>query len=407
MKSLRRLKNRLNLLRFFNTEYAKDFKKSVPIGDTLQIPLPQRHTVTDGVDLGYDPQALLQLKSSVTIDRVSKSHFEWDDIEAKLYMSRNKQEIRDDFVNGPMDQFAAHMDAAAGVYAGNNANNIVGVLGTDPTDLSTFAAARARMVELGTSLSTGRKGAMITPQVNVAAVNSFKGLFQDEDEISKQYREGTLGRLQGFSFAESMSLKRHTAGTWAGIVELASAVTNGASTLSLTATTGDTFKKGDKISIAGGIYAVNPMTRQITTQAQARTFTILEDVTAVASAATVSISPTIYGPGSPYQNVSALPAAGADLTLFPGTSSPNGKVGTFNLFIHSDAFAFLPIDLPVPKEGGPVEIAEKVTDPETGLSVRFVRQWDFKESKMMNRFDVVYGFGRLHSDAGAVVLLSA
>jgi hypothetical protein len=46
-----------------------------------------------------------------------------------------------------------------------------------------------------------------------------------------------------------MSLKSHTAGTWAGAVTLSSAVANGATSLAVTCTTGDTFKKGDVIGL--------------------------------------------------------------------------------------------------------------------------------------------------------------
>ena len=40
----------------------------------------------------------------------------------------------------------------------------------------------------------------------------------------------------------------------------------------------------------------------------------------------LNILPSIFGPGSQYQNVDALPGNGAALTLWPGTGAPNGKV---------------------------------------------------------------------------------
>lgn len=408
MKALRYLKNKLVALPFANTEYAKEFnsksRSGAPIGDTLQVPLPTRFLGTTDNNLGYVPQAILQLKSPIVLDRISKIHFEWDSIEAALYIDR--RDIADDFVDNPMTKMATMIDYAFAVYAGDNTNNIAGVLGTDPTDVATFAAARQRMSELGGLDGAGDRGALIAPAVNTAAANSFKTLMQPPDEISRLWKRGTIGQMQDFRYYESMGLKRHTAGTWAGAVTIATTVTNGASTLSLTCTNGDTFKRGDKIGI-NGYYAVNPGTLQTTTTVTTKQVTILDDATAVGTSVTVNISPTLYGPGSPYQNINALPIATTALTLFPGTASPNGKTGTFNLFISSDAFMFLPLKLDNPKEGGNVEIAEQAVDPDTGLAVAFIRWFDPFQRKHANRFDCAYGFGRGHSDAGSVALLSA
>jgi hypothetical protein len=53
----------------------------------------------------------------------------------------------------------------------------------------------------------------------------------------------------------------------------------------------------------------------------------------------INFLPAIYGPGSQYQNVDALAAAGAALTLWPGTAAPSGKVGTVSLGLTKAAFA--------------------------------------------------------------------
>jgi hypothetical protein len=124
----------------------------------------------------------------------------------------------------------------------------------------------------------------------------------------------------------------------------------------------------------------------------------------VANAATISISPSIYGPSSNYQNVDALPANAAALTLFPGTGSPNGKAGVNSLALSRDAFALVGVKLEVPKA---CEMASQTRDPDTGISVRFVRMFDPQQSKMVNRFDVLIGFGRLYSDSCAVRVLGA
>jgi hypothetical protein len=200
-----------------------------------------------------------------------------------------------------------------------------------------------------------------------------------------------------------MSLYTHTAGTWAGAVTLTTTSQNGDTSLAVTCTNGDTWKQGDKISIAS-VYAVNPATRRTTTTATTKQFTVTADVTASGTSATLPILPTIYGPGDPNQNVSALPLSGAALTLWPGTSSPNGKSGKVGLALHDDAFAMVGVKLEMPKA---VEVSSQKRDPDSGLYVRFVRAWDPVQSKMINRFDVAMGFGVLYGDACSVAVACA
>ena len=83
----------------------------------------------------------------------------------------------------------------------------------------------------------------------------------------------------------------------------------------------------------------------------------------------------------------------------PGTTSPNGKAGIQGLALHRDAFALVAVPLEVPKA---VEMGVAKRDPGTGISVRFVRMFEPIQSKMVNRFDVLMGFGSLYPDNCAV-----
>jgi hypothetical protein len=46
-------------------------------------------------------------------------------------------------------------------------------------------------------------------------------------------------------------------------------------------------------------------------------------------------------------------------------------------------------------------------DPETGIAIRFIRAFDPVQSRMINRWDVVYGFGAMYPDNCAVRILCA
>jgi hypothetical protein len=123
-----------------------------------------------------------------------------------------------------------------------------------------------------------------------------------------------------------------------------------------------------------------------------------------AGADTLSILPAIYGPTSQYQNVNALPADGAALTLWPGTTSPNGKVGTVGLGLSNFAFALVAAKLYVPTA---VEQAGAAQDPQTGISIRKVKVWDGWRSAQINRMDSLMGLGDLYQSNGAVAVLGA
>ncbi|HYD54583.1 MAG TPA: P22 phage major capsid protein family protein [Gemmatimonadaceae bacterium] len=398
MESLRILVNKLQVAQFFNTDYNKEFTREFPVGETVQVKLPQRFLVREG--LGYNPQAINRINTTVTVDQIFGVDFEWDSAEAALKVERGEERVKREYIEPAMAQLAQEIDSRAALFAYQNANNIVGVLGTDPTTLDSISgAARQRLIEKACPPSND-KGMIVPPSVERAMVAAGVGYFNPSSDISRQYKEGSMGRQGGFDWYSSMSLYRHTAGTWAGAVTVNGASQSGAS-LNINCTSGDTFKKGDVFSIAS-VYAVNPSTRRATTTLQQ--FVVTADVTASGTTATLAISPAIYGPGSQYQNVDALPGNTAALTLFPGTTSPSGKVGTNGLALHRNAFAMVGVKLEVPKA---VELASQTRDPDTGISVRFIRQFDPIQSKMVNRFDVLLGFGNLYPDNCAVRILSA
>ena len=400
MESLRLLINRLQCAQFANTDYNKEYTREFAVGETVRINYPQRFTIREG--LGYNPQAINRINTTVTVDQIFGIDFEWDSVEEALEVERGRERVKKEYLDPAMAQLAQEIDSRFAKFAYQNANNIVGTLGTDPTTFTIFNQARQRLVELACP-PMGKKGAMIAPAINTNLVPQAASYFQPPDAISKQYKEGAIGRYAGFDFYESMSLYSHTAGTWQGAVSVNTTLTDGATSMVVSCTSGDTFKKGDVIGI-GGRYAVNPMTRRTTTTATTKTVVVTADVTASGSTATISFLPALYGAGSQYQNISVIPTAADVLTLFPGTANPNGLQGTQGLVLHEDAFALVGVKMQVPKAA---EMASQTRDPNSGISVRFIRMFDPQQSKMINRFDVLLGFGVLYGDNCAVRQLGA
>lgn len=395
---LRLLVNFLTVGEYFNMDYGKEFKKEFAVGETVQIKLPQRFTTVDG--MAYQPQAINRISTTVSLDQWIQIAYEVDDLEAALKMERSKAEIREQYLEPLAAAFQQEIDSRCAQFAKNNTNNVVGALGTDPTGVANYYNARRRLKEL--ACPPGKRAFCISSSMMSTFGQNITTFFNPPDELSAMFKEGALGRAAGADWYESNSLFSHTAGTWAGAVTVTGAGQMGSS-LIITGTLNDTIKQGDKFSIAN-VNAVNPMTRRTAGPLTAKQFVATQDFTLTGGADTISILPAIFGPGSQYQNVDALPANGAALTLWPGTGSPNGKAGTVGLLISKNAFALVGTKLFMPTS---TELTDGKQDPKTGLSWRFVKAWDPVRSMQVQRADMLMGLGNLYQDNAACAVVGA
>ena len=399
MKILVQLLNKLTCTEYFNRDWEGEFDREFAPGSQIQVKFPQRMTTTDG--MGYAPQSINRIATTLNLDNWIQCSFEWDDYEAAVKLERTERELEENYFSPAGEALAQEYDSRAAKWAKNNASSVVGQLGTDPTAVTTYYQARALLKQ---KACPGNKRAMLISSSMMSSLGgAITNLFQPADEISKTFKEGALGRLAAFNFFESNSIWTHTAGTWAAAVTVNGANQAGTSII-VTCTAGDTFNQGDKYSIAN-VNFVNPMTRRYPGPKQAQTFTVTQSLTGVGGGADVlNFLPAIYGPGSQYQNVDSLPANGAALTLFPGTTSPNGKSGTMGLGISPFAFGIAAGKLYLPKA---TEASGDATDPDSHISIRKVKAWDPQRSMLVNRMDSLCGFGNYYQDAGAVVVLGA
>lgn len=401
LEVLRLLVNKLTVAEYFNTEYEKDFKQEFAVGAQIQVKFPQKFTIRNG--LGYAPQGINRIATTINLDQPFGLDFEFDDYEKAVKAERSEREIREQYLEPAAAQLGQEIDSRCAQFAYQNASNIApgGVLGTDPTSVTSYYGARRRLMEK--AAPPGKRCMLISSSMMANFGANITTFFHPADELSSMFKEGSLGRAAGFDWYESNSLYAHTAGTWAGAVTVNGAGQTGTSLL-MNFTAGDTVNVGDKFSVAN-MNAVNPMTRRTAGPLTAQQFTVTMPLTALGGGVdTVNFLPAIYGPGSVYQNVDVLAVNTAALTLWPGTGTPNGKVGTVGLALTKFAFALVGAKLYSPKS---VEVCSQKQDPQTGLAVRFVKAWDAVRSMQIHRFDMVIGQGNLYQDNGACVVPGA
>lgn len=367
-EALRVLHQKLNFVGNINRDYDSSYAKTgAKIGDSLKIRLPNQYTYRRGKTLDVQDTQ----EDSVTMQVATQGGVDMNFSSADLTMSLDDFSKR--IIAPAMAIVAANMEADAlqmykDVY--NQVNNV----GSSAT-FAGVANVRRKLVDNLTPQDD--LSMLINTEDNVDLVDVLKGLFNDSKEVSKQYREGYIGRTGGFSFMENTLLPYHTTGTDDGTGDY---LTNGGnqtgSTLTVNTGTG-TLKQGDIITV-GGVFRVHPETKISTGELQQ--FVVTADVGA--SATSIPISPAIVATGGK-QNVSNAAATAQAVTKVGGASA----VHNVSMGFHRDAFAFATADLVMPK--GVDWSAREVSD---GISMRIVRAYDINNDNLPCRVDVLYGY---------------
>jgi hypothetical protein len=226
--------------------------------------------------------------------------------------------------------------------------------------------------------------------------DAFKGLFQSSERISEQYESGMVGTAAGFEWYQDQNVAVHTVGPLGG-----TPVVNGASqgvltgvplytdliTDGWTAAAAARLNVGDVVTVAG-VNAVNPVNRQ--TLNRLRQFAVASTTEGVVSSdasgnATIRLRPAIIA-GGQFQNVTARPADGAAITVLGAASTITPQ----NMAFHKEAFAYAMFPLVRP-DG--VDDSAVLVDPVTGISIRYVRQYQIGTDTFPARFDIAYALG--------------
>jgi hypothetical protein len=371
-----------------NKSYSKDFtqKKYTP-GTTISMDIAHQPSVTSGRVANV--QDVVNRTSSVTINQWNSAE-SFTSIE-KGYSMDNEKDVRryaDDMAKRLIRQIELDGFTTMMQQTGNN----VGTPGVDAGALRTWAEGRARITD---ALGPDRNYyAAVNPMGMVALTDSLKGATNPGKQISNQYLSGKMKMAAGLNFYESQSIARQTAGTttdFAGAVQTTSV--SGASTLVVNALGTGTITAGTKFTVAS-VFAVDPESK--TNLSYLKEFTVTADATIAGNAATLSISPSIYGSDSPHQNVSDFPTASDVVTITNSGSA--STVDAQNIIYDKDAYTLVSVPLP-PARGGVHSFANY-----EGVQIRVGSgSWDAVNDDQILRVDVAYGWAKLREDHACVV----
>jgi len=410
-KCLEEFINNLKVVGGFNMEWAKEFgQKGHKIGDTLQVRRPQRWLVKSGAQ--YQQQPIVDTFSTVKVDRHRHIGFDYGAFESVLDLD----DVFNRYFKTSIRQLANQVDDEAAQFAYLNTNNINGILGTNPASLADsqdlFLGALATLQENG--CPTEDLSAVLGPRQAVSVMKYLNTNFNPQTQIGRQYLTGALASAFGYErIAIDQNLYSHTCGTFTGTPVVATSAVEGDTSIATSGwTSGDTVNPGDVFTLGNSstqkTYNVNPKNRRSTGQLKA--FVVGGSTTLTADGSgnmTIPIGGDLGQQGfhpaaSQYANMDVLPTAAAVLTLFPGTTSPSGKSGIQGLAFARDAFAFAPITLPKP---GNCEYSAQATDPDTGISLTLLTQFNAESYRWVSRADIGFGFGVFYADNEAVRLM--
>jgi hypothetical protein len=375
-ESARLLENNLVFARGANRQYKKEFENDYQVGDTVQIKVPARYTVRDGATASV--QDHVNESVNVTLDKQKGVDVAFSSKELALSLSDFSKDVL-----APQVAALANQIDYDGLSLYKNVFNAVGVPGTIPTVIKTYAQAGAKMNNEGAPIDENRS-IVLDALAEVEIIDSQKGLFQSASQIKDQYEKGRMGTAAGFDWSMSQNVPVHTIGAWVGTPLVNGVVTEGATSIPSDGWTGAVtglLKQGDVFTIAG-VFAVNPQSRQTTNQL--RQFVVTADVNSIAGAATIGIYPALISTGA-RKNVTALPADNAAITVMGAAST----ITPTHLAYHKDAFALVTAELPLPNG---MDMASRVSSKQAGISIRFVRGYDITNDKFISRLDVLYGW---------------
>lgn len=390
-ESLRELKNQLGFTKNVNRQYDDKFAvEGAKIGDTINIRKPSRYDVTTGATLtiqdSQDQSVALQLDSQYHVGMAFSSKD----------LTLSVDAFKERYVKPAVTALANKVDYAGYLAMYKQVYSSVGVPSATalPSTLKGFTQAKAKLALLGAPQD--ELTAIVDPLVEASMVEGLKSLFQSSDQIKQQYEKGIMGYAAGSKFVSSANVVKHSSGLLGGTPAIKTTITTqGASTIDadgVSATVTGYFKAGDVIEIAG-VYALNPQTKQST--GQLKQFVVLADCNAATSElASVSLSPSMYTTGA-YANIDAFPADGAAITLFGHASSYANLIVPQNLVFHKDAFALGCADLALPRG---VDMAARASDPESGLSIRLVADYDIVNDRKIARLDILCGWKALYPE---------
>jgi hypothetical protein len=371
------LTEKLQVLKMVNRQYDTPFgyKGGAKVGDQVSVRVPQRGVVRKGRIMDLQPQ--IDKTIPVKVDQ----YYGMDTGATSAEMALQIDDFQEQFIDTKIGDLLANVEA-------DFINKVTPLVPGAVGDYGAFDDARTALAAkayLDSQLAPSNdRNLLINTYSQIDIVDSLKGLYNAQEKVGRQYREGEMAsNTLGFDWYSSNLTATITRGTGAGY--LVNGASQSGSTLVVDTGTG-IVNPGDTFTIAG-VFDVHPQTKKVLA-GQLKKFTVT--VASASGATALQITPEIVVAGSE-QNVSNAPADNAAITI-------GGVAGTNyvqNLAFSKDAFYFVTADLPTPSASMGVDSAQATHQ---GITLRFTQGFDIVNDMFLSRFDLVWGGGILRPE---------
>lgn len=393
---LRILSNNCVMPRLIKRDFNKYWEEGGRrIGSALDIRRPLRVVGTDGQAL--QPEGLVRVSVPMTISYWNQESFVYNDTEEAMFLDADK---RTAYLRPHVVNLANKVDRLMMQYMQSVIPNSVGTPGTLPTSTTALDLYSSAQTKLNQLLALGANRSIVyNSAFNQPTIKQGQTLFNPGGIIGKQYLEGKVGRYAEFDIFIDEQVPSGTVGTYAGAGKVQAANQSGSSitTYNWTASSVSLSQTSysDRCTFAG-CYDINGQSR-LTIPGVLKQFAIVNPVVDAAGVATFQIFPALI-PSGPYQNCSGVPAADAAVTI----TGASGTVCQTAFALQEEAFTWASIPLQNVEEFGAK--CETITDPETGISIRVIWQWDNRLGEVTVRMDFVWGIAQTYADYAAAVI---
>lgn len=380
------LADRFQFLKTIDTESEESFNQvnGYNPGDTINISVPARFTMGTTADVTSTIQDVIEQKVPLVLNNTRNIAINLTSAEIATDLSLKSWANR--ILKPAMSRLGQGIESECLALAKVATYNSVGTGGSTVFDTDTMLQVREKLMT--NLVPETEMYALLNSRATRSASNARKGLFNNQAELAKTYKSGTIGAADGFTYLENNLLPLQTNGNDIVFEVRTTVSVQGSTSLvveGLTATTG-TVTAGEVFTVAG-VYQVHPITKVTTDVLQQ--FVSTTTVTADGSGyATLVISPAMYTTGS-QQNIASFPQDGDQITPVGGVSTNYIQ----NMAYVPSAFRFVSVPLVLP-DG--TDMASQSTV--NGVTVRVIRDYLPLTDKLLMRFDVLYGFAAVRPE---------
>lgn len=384
-------------IKAINREREKEFgtnQGGYTAGRKVRIKVPPIPVVTDGATV-VDADSDINMKEryvELAVDTQKHVSLQFTSVEKALDIT----DFKERFLRPAIRSLATNVDADLLRKAIVTVNNFTLIGGSEAHPLAPFGRAREMMAR--NLAPDDARISLLSSGLTNTLIDSSGTLFNPTAEISKQYKEGYIGRARGFEFVESEHIWTQQYGSKTTGITVSGPSQTGGNLVIGNVVNGDTFKAGQVFTIAG-VYQLHPITRQST--GRLMQFTILKDVTSAGTTAQLNIFPEI----TPHMintdkqanaTVDASPANSAVITFSAAAGSVIDQALCFQK--HAFGAAFVPLEVQPSSEGYSFNADT--------MALRVMSGGDWKTDKGGTRIDVLYGFGTVRGNHAARVGLA-